>query len=295
MMRLNILQQMRSQLLERTSIKDLPELVWKRSGALNTWGTNAIEGSTIGRKDAEKLLLDDTTPAGKPVKDVRETLQHQEAFRELPEYGKINMENILEMHETVFRGTLEDAGQWRRVNVRITGAKFTPPRMEKVREEISRWVDEYHQRDLEGDDVFTLAAWMHYELERVHPFADGNGRIGRLLLNLHFINRNWPPVHVLPAHRNKYIDSLNDYADGDTKSLEDFLKIRMGASLLDLLDQLGTAEDEMISLKDAETPYEEKYLALRCKQGEIPALKEGREWRVSKRALRLYTETVGRK
>ncbi len=288
---------MRSVLLERASIKDLPEPVWKRSGALNTWGTNAIEGSTIGWKDAEKLLLEDITPAGKPVKDVRETLQHQEAFRALPGYRKINMENILEMHETVFRGSLEDAGQWRRVNARITGAKFTPPRMEKVREEISRWLDEYHQRDLGGEDVFTLAAWMHYEFERIHPFTDGNGRIGRLLLNLHFIDRNWPPVHVLPQHRKEYIDSLNEYAVGDTKNLEGFLKIRMGASLLDLLDQLGTAEDEMISLKEAaaETPYDEKYLALRCKQGEIPALKEGREWRVSKRVLKLYMETVGRK
>jgi hypothetical protein len=71
----------------------------------------------------------------------------------------------------------------------------------------------------------------------------------------------------------------------------------MGASLLDLLDQVGTANDELISLKNASkiSPYSEKYLALRCKQGELPSLRSGREWRTSKFAIELYIEYVGRK
>ncbi len=292
-----ILEPLRSELLERTSLYSLPKSVWKRSAALNTWGTNAIEGSTIGWKDAEKILFEGKSPNNKPMKDVRVTVQHEEAFRELVEYKEISMELVLELHEKVFYGVLEDAGRWRRVNVRIRGAEFSPPRMEKVRSEIENWVDEYKKRDIRGDDTFSLGAWMHYEFERIHPLSDGNGRIGRLLLNLHFLKRNWPPIHVLPKHRDEYIDSLNEYAGGNREPLVSFLLERMGGSLLDLLDQLGTAEDELISLKKASkiSPYDEKYLALRCKQGEIPALKEGREWRTSKRTIELYREEVGRK
>ena len=296
-MLLSILEQMRSKLLERTSLNELPESVWKRTSALNTWGTNAIEGSTIGWKDAEKVLLQGITPSGKPIDDVRVTIQHEEAFSSLKDPIEITLELVLKLHEQVFFGVLKDAGRWRRINVKITGAKISPPRMERVRDEMIRWEEEYDRRGMIGEDTFTLGAWMHHEFERIHPFSHGNGRIGRLLLNLHFLNRNWPPVHILPKQRDGYIRSLNEYARGDTTSLEEFLKVCMGASLLDLLDQLGTSSDELLSLKEGSlvSPYDEKYLAQRCKEGEIPALKDGREWRTSSRALDLYVEMLGRK
>ncbi len=284
-------------MLERTSLNDLPKSVWKRTSALNTWGTNAIEGSTIGWKDTEKILLQGVTPSGKPVDDVRVTIQHEEAFGSLKGSKGIDLELVLKLHEQVFFGVLKDAGRWRRINVRITGAKNSPPRMEKVRDEMIRWEEEYNKRDMVGEDAFTLGAWMHYEFERIHPFCDGNGRIGRLLLNLHFLNRNWPPVHISPKQRDGYIRSLNEYASGDASCLEEFLKARTGASLLDLLDQVGTSSDELLSLKEGSrmSPYDEKYLAQRCKEGELPALKDGREWRTSSRALELYVEMMGRK
>lgn len=294
-----ILERMRSKLLERTSIDALPDSIWKRIAVLNTWGTNAIEGSTITKSDAERILLGDKTPGNKPMRDVIETLQHERAFRGLLERRNrnITLETILKLHEEVFRLILPDAGQWRRLNVRIKGADFMPPRMEKVLNEMEKWVKNYNQRDLVGENIFFLGSWMHFEFERIHPFSDGNGRIGRLLLNLHFFSRNWPPVHILPTHRDNYLKGLNEAAKGDLSYLDNFLKIIMGSSLLDLLDQLGTAEDELISLKDAASlsPYNEKYLALRCKQGEIPSLMSGREWRTSKWALELYQEHVGRK
>lgn len=294
-----ILERLRSELLERKSLDLLPEAVWKRNAALNTWGTNAIEGSTITREDAEKILLDGRSVGNRPTRDVIETVQHERAFRGLIERRKeeINLETILELHEEVFNNILNDAGRWRRTNVRVRGAEFTPPRMEKVVREVEDWEEEYRQRDLRGEDVFSLGAWMHFEFERIHPFSDGNGRVGRLLLNLHFLKKNWPPVHILPEHRDKYLNSLNEAATGDFTILEDFLRARMGSSLVDLLDQVGTEKDELISLKEvsSQAPYDNRYLALRCKQGELPSLKEGREWRTSRRALEIYIEETGRK
>lgn len=295
----NILEILRSKLLERTSFDTLPDSIWKRSAALNTWGTNAIEGNTITRAEAEKILLEDRSVAGKSVRDVMETIQHEHAFRGLLNRRKreITLETVLELHEEVFRGILYDAGQWRRINVRVRGAGFTPPRMEKVQREMKMWISKYQQHDIEGMDAFKLAAWMHFTFEWVHPFGDGNGRVGRLLLSLHFLKRNWPPIHVLPPNRKEYLDALNMAAHDDYFPFVNLLKTLMSASLLDLLDQVGTKKDRLMNLKKATraSPYSEKYLALRCKQGELPALKSGREWRTSERALGLYLDNVGRK
>jgi len=155
-----ILERMRSKLLERTSIDTLPDSTWKRIAALNTWGTNAIEGSTISRSDAERILFDDKTPGGKPMRDVIETLQHERSFRGLLERRKrnITLETILELHEEVFRLILPDAGQWRRANVRIKSADFIPPRMEKVLDQMEKWVKTYNQRDVVGENIFFLGS-----------------------------------------------------------------------------------------------------------------------------------------
>ena len=298
-MKQNILEALRSKLLERTSFETLPESVWKHSAALNTWGTNAIEGSTITWAEAERILLEERSVAGKPIREVMETVQHEHAFRGLLDRRgrEITLETALELHEEVFRGILYDAGQWRRINVRIRGAKFNPPRMEKVLKEMEAWVIEYRQRDIEGMNTFEIGARMHFKFERIHPFMDGNGRIGRLLLNLHFLRRNWPPIHVLPPNRNEYLKALYAASDGDYSHLVNLLKTLMSASLLDLMDQVGTKEDSLIALREAARsfPYSEKYLALRCKQGEMPAVRSGRQWRTSDRALKLYGDFVGRK
>jgi Fic family protein len=295
----NILSEFRSILFDRTDLERMPDAVWKKIAALNTWGTNAIEGNSITWKDAEQILFDEITPGGKPISDVSETIQHERVFRGLTQRRKheITLETVQELHEGVFRWILPDAGQWRRNNVRIRGARFSPPRYEKLLSELKNWIEKYREKDISGEDVFETAAWMHYEFERIHPFSDGNGRVGRLLLNLHFMRRNWPPVHVIPFQRDAYLYALNAAAEGNLLVMEEFLRVLMGASMIDLLDSVGTAQDELLSLEDAAkiSPYDKKYLALRCKQGELPALKVGREWRTSKRAVQLYKKHTGRK
>lgn len=293
-----ILEGLRQELLTRSPLDALPESVWKRTSALNTWGTNAIEGNTLSWTDVQKLLLEERSVANRPLHDVLETIQHEAAFRGLLDRraATIRLVSALELHEEVFKGIKPDAGQWRRVNVRITGARFTPPRMERVVPLMDEWQKKYVKRDTDGEDVSLLAAWMHHRFETIHPFVDGNGRVGRLLLNLHFLKHDWPPVHVLPPDRRQYLRSLDAGHSGDLRPLVDFLRVAMGRSLLDLLDQVGTREDELFPLRILESrgPYSAKYLALRISQGQLPGLKISGDWHTSARALRLYRESVGR-
>ena len=293
-----ILDDLRRELLTRVSLDSLPEGVWKRTGALNTWGTNAIEGNTLSRGDVERILLEQKSVGNRPLPDVLETIQHAASFGNLIERRKapIRLITVLELHDDVFHGLKADAGQWRRVNVRIRGMKHAPPRMEKVLSMMSAWEEEYRKRDTEGEDALALGAWMHFEFESIHPFIDGNGRVGRLLLNLHFLKHNWPPVHILPPDRDRYLRSLVRGHEGDLSDLEGFLRTTMARSLLDLLDQVGTREDELKSLRavSRQSPYSAKYLGLRAAQEELPAVKVSGDWHSSERSLRLYREFVAR-
>ncbi len=297
-MTIAILEELRRELLTRTPLDDLPEEVWKRTGALNTWGTNAIEGNLLTRSDVEQLLLEQKSVGGRTLADVLETTQHAAAFANLVERRKVplRLATVLELHDEVFHGIKVDAGRWRRVNVRITGMKHVPPRMEQVVPRLTTWLEEYVRRDTEGEDVVRLGAWMHYEFEAVHPFSDGNGRVGRLLLNLHLLKHNWPPVHILPPDRDRYLQCLLRGNAGHLGDLEDFLEGCLGRSLLDLLDQVGTREDELKPLRilSRQSPYSAKYLGLRAAQEKLPAVKVSGDWRSSERALRLYQARIGR-
>lgn len=293
-----MLESLRNALLSRSPLEALPEEIWRRTGALNTWGTNAIEGNTLTRGDVERLLLEGQSVGGRPVSDVLETIQHERAFRGLVERpaGLVRMVTALELHEQVFQGIDLEAGMWRRISVLIQGSSHPPPRPEAVIPQMTDWERDYHRRDVEGEPVFPLGAWMHHRFESIHPFRDGNGRVGRLLLNLHFLRHSWPPVHVLPPDRDRYLDALETGHSGNLSALEVFLRRAMSRSLLDLLDQVGTAQDALKPLKEFEEdgPYSAKYLALRASQGEIPAVKRSGAWHTSVRALDIYRDLVGR-
>src|SRR3990170_1125473 len=218
-----ILEPLWRELLTRAPLDAIPQGVWKRTGALNTWGTNAIEGNTLSREDVERILLEQKSVPNRPLNDVMETVQHAGAFEDLltRKAGPISLLTVLQLHEAVFRGIKIDAGQWRRVNVRIAGTRHVPPRMEKVVPMMTEWEAAYAKRDMLGEDLFSLAALMHFVFESVHPFSDGNGRVGRLLLNLHFLKHNWPPVHVLPPDRERYLRCFDAADAGDLSAFED--------------------------------------------------------------------------
>lgn len=292
-----ILDGLRNVLLSRGSFDTFPGPFWKAVSSLNTYGTNAIEGNTLTQDEVDKVIVD-REGVKKPINFILETIQHESAFRHLLERRAraIDLVTILELHEEVFKGLLPDYGQWRRVNVLIRGASFTPPRPEKIVGKMEVLLKEYDQREIAGEDAFTLAAWLHYNFECIHPFSDGNGRVGRLLLNLHFLKHNWPPVNVMPSDKGRYLDALGRGDKGEIAPLSNYLKFIMGGSLLNFLSYVGTKEDELkqLVMLEGDVPYSAKYLSLRARQGELPAVMIKNEWHTSRRAIDLYIKEAGR-
>lgn len=307
----SILMALRSRLRQQArDLSDLPEGVWKRAGALNTWGTNAIEGNTLTHGQVEALLLEQTVPGGLPLPDVAETLQHAAAFRGLlaRRARPLDLVAALELHEEVFRGFPgKRPGQWRTSNVYIAGTAYRPPRRDDVVPAMEAWRQRVSGLGRRRAEPFAEAAWMHHRFEQIHPFEDGNGRAGRLLMNLFFLQCGWPPVHILPPDRWAYLDALEAGNAGDLLPLEHLLRVAMARGLLDLLDQVGDAHDALADLgvvrRHIGVRNKADYLALRCRQGVIPAIRAGEtsgrvaghggrpRWLTSVAGLRLWAES----
>ncbi|UCC93008.1 MAG: Fic family protein [Thermoplasmata archaeon] len=295
-MRKSILLALREELLDRCPLTALPRDTLRGTSALNTWGTNHIEGNRLSRKEVEDLLLRDRSPGGHSVRDLMETVQHDHVFQGL--FGRmeqrIGAEAALELHALVFWRILPDAGKLRRVRVRVVGSPHRPPVPEWVPRAMMEWEDELEERV--AGEVFATAAWMHHRFESIHPFTDGNGRTGRLLMNLYLLKHSWPPVHVLPEDRQAYMDTFVGGHQGDHADLERLLRVLMGRSLLLLLADVGDEEDRMLRVSELarDGPYTAKYLALRASQGHLPAEKRRGRWWTTRRAVGAYRQVVGK-
>lgn len=295
-----ILNSLRKKVLDRGQLRDMPEKTLQETFILNTWGTNAIEGNTLTLEEVTKVVENKLSVANRPVRDLLETIQHHSALDEVVKgnFDEVNMKSALDLHHLIFRGILMDAGQWRKLNLSTSGSRYSPPRVERLLTLLQDWEHNYIEMEMNQYDVFHQAAEMHFVFESIHPFSDGNGRVGRLLLNIHFLNHKWPLINILPRDRNSYLNALEIAHSKGTAMLIRFLEVTMAGSLIFFLDKVGSSEDRLVTLREAKdtftTEYSSKYLALRISQGEIPGIRINGMWKTSPAAIRLYREVKGR-
>ena len=259
-----------------------------------------IAGNPLTLDEVTRVIESGLTVPNRPVKDLQETILHNSALAEVVSgrICEVNMKSALELHDMIFHGILRGAGQWRRVNVRISGSSYSPPRVEKLLSLLQDWEQHYVAMEMRREDVFSQAAEMHFGFESIHPFTDGNGRVGRLLLNIHFLNHNWPLAHILPHDRDSYLGALESAHHNGLGKLTEFLETNMARSLIFVLDKMGSEADKLLTLDEAKkisgTDYSTKYLALRIQQGELPGIRLNNRWKTSQIAISLYSDIKGR-
>lgn len=173
-----------------------------------TYNTNAIEGSTITLEEAREIIHDKISP-NKPLRDVKETDAHSKVFLEMLEKEeKISNILLLKWHKDIFGETKPDiSGKYRDYLVKI--GNHIAPDWQDVKKLMTRLVgfinNETANRKI---NPVELSAIVHYRFEKIHPFGDGNGRIGRLLMNYILWHLQYPMLIIEYKKRKSYYRAL---------------------------------------------------------------------------------------
>ena len=176
-----------------------------------TYNSNAIEGNTLTLRETD-MVLRGLTIDRKPLKDHMEAVGHKEAFdyvRELvQEKAPISERVIQQIHYLVLADKKDDRGVYRRVPVRIMGAQHEPVQPYLIRPMMEQLLAGFAASQ---EHIVTKLARFHIEFEGIHPFIDGNGRTGRLLVNLELMKAGFPPIDIKFADRMAYYDAFDAY------------------------------------------------------------------------------------
>lgn len=189
----------------------------------STYHSNAIEGSTLTYAETYAILYNDNSfkIEGKEPREIYEAINHKKAlelvFKNLQNNEEFDERFIKKLNETINRD-IKDTEGYRSVQVFIRGSEYIPPAPAKIPNLMTYFVYNYNHDE---EDIFTKIARYHIEFEKIHPFEDGNGRTGRLLLNYELLKNNISPVVISKEERVKYFEFLKN---NDNMGLADWLR-----------------------------------------------------------------------
>jgi len=190
-----------------------------------TYNSNRIEGNTLTEPDTAAILFDNVALPNKSLTEQLEAKNHQTALQYLFDHVMKNKaldENlVLKLHSILMSGIHPDAGFYRSHGVRITGVNLATANFMKIPDLMPALMKELEKPP---KDVVASSASVHARFEQIHPFPDGNGRVGRLLMNAMLLKANLPPAVIRQERKRLYNTCLyKAQTKGDHSQLEDFI------------------------------------------------------------------------
>lgn len=183
--------------------------------SLFAYDSTNIEGNTLTLQQTAQLLFEGITPSAKSLREINEVINHKEAFDFiLNTQLDVSKKLILELHKIVVKNTLKEElekqiGKYRDVQVYIRGVQWLPPKPNDVAKEMKRLFLWYSTNKRKLHPLI-LAGYFHAAFESIHPFADGNGRVGRLLMNFILHKNGFPMINILNSKRLTYYNTLEE-------------------------------------------------------------------------------------
>jgi Fic family protein len=210
---------------DKIGIIHLQKEDWQRFTEDFTYNTNAIEGSTVPYREVVKLLEHEETPGSYDEQETLNVAEAVEYVRKTKEAPSLAL--IKKLHKICFNKTKRFAGRFRTVEVVIKDShgnivhQGAPARkINALLQELIRWYSKHRRK---YPPLF-MAAVVHNQFEKIHPFQDGNGRVGRLLLNYVLLKHKHPPININLEDRKRYYECLQEYDEtGDVKPTLRFL------------------------------------------------------------------------
>lgn len=198
-----------------------------------TYSSNAIEGNTLSRLETAEVIEKgvSATISGKSLKDQIEAINHAKAIEFIKDLAKklkshqfITENDILAIHKMILSAVIDEwAGKYRQSVVYIRGTNLDLPRPGEIptlMRKFVKWLG-----DQQAEHPVKVATDAHFKFESIHPFVDGNGRVGRLLMNLILIINGYPMAIIRNEQRAQYLQALNvAQTKGELKLLQDLIE-----------------------------------------------------------------------
>ena len=201
--------------LNKEQIKDL----FDRFTANFTYESNAIEGNSLTLKDVAIVMFENRSIEGKNLREIYETRNSRKVVEDIMRKRfDISHKDIIKMHSILMKDIDTMKGYKKMPNV-IIGSKLRLVPPEKVHEKMSELID-FYKNNMKKMHQIKLSALFHGRFEQIHPFEDGNGRVGRLLSVLILIKNNYSPLIIRSSQRDSYLKALEDFDNNYTKNLE---------------------------------------------------------------------------
>lgn len=184
------------------------------------FNTTSIEGNTITLKQAQNLLMENLTPKNKTLREIHDLQNTERVFQNIYEHLNQELDNdlICKVHDSLLEN-IDNRKGYRTEDVRVFKMNFksTPAKYVKADIEILlKWYEENKQKL----HPFVLATIFHHKFEKIHPFMDGNGRTGRMLMNFILLKHNYPPIIIRKKNRTEYLNKLNKADECDLNETE---------------------------------------------------------------------------
>lgn len=270
-----------------------------------TYHSNAIEGNRLTLKETLLVLREGMTIKGKNLQEHLEAKNHEEAmhflFEVVDSKNRLTLSHnlIRQLHQLVVKDTENKiAGTYRTTDVQILGSTHKPPPGYQVQSKMDQFL-KWLTSEYEKHHPVIFAALAHHRFVAIHPFEDGNGRTGRLLMNLLLLRKGYPIAIILKNDRAKYYHALDDADKGEPLAIERMVAQAVERALAVYLKAItqSSAKNESMLLSELakKTPFSAKYLNLLARSGAINAQKIGRNWYSSIEAIDKYKKTRLRK
>lgn len=231
-----------------SALRPLPEEALKKiQDALDieyTYESNRIEGNTLTLQETALVVNEGVTISGKSLREHLEAINHAEAISYIKDIAKqdieINERTIKEIHALILHGIdRENAGRYRTVPVMISGSTHMPPQPYLIEKQMEDFILRFKQMEAEKVHPVLIAAYLHDELVRIHPFIDGNGRTSRLLMNLYLLRHGYVII-TLKGSNDAKVNYYKALEKSHTEQLpEDFQKLVVEAEIAALQKYLS--------------------------------------------------------
>ncbi|MCX6752716.1 MAG: Fic family protein [Candidatus Nomurabacteria bacterium] len=267
---------------------DLLKLIEEAEVAESVYNSNAIENSTLTLKETERILLELEVArqvSSREIFEAKNLARVSEYIREKAKTIDINEEIILFLHKMLITAIRDDiAGRFRAVGEYVRVGSYIAPAPEYIKNMIKRAIAEY---DNNHESYFIdKIAKFHLEFENIHPFNDGNGRIGRVLINWQLIRFGFPPIIIRNKEKSDYYDSFALYRDkSNIRPIAKIIVLGLMESLHKRVAYLENAQIIKLSEFAKMRHKTASALANAARRQTIPAFREKGVWKISTNSI----------